>query len=100
MFDTYYYIRKIPASIPRDTPIHVTGGRFHAVPGVYELPNGDGFYTVSGLGFSHPARITMNTRGSCECYEHDFLDYIGPTIEYDAGWYRWFSDSTTAGYYS
>jgi hypothetical protein len=91
MFDTYYYFNEFPL-IPDTWPIYVTGGRFHPVPGRYHLPAGEGTYEVIGLGLKKPARIVMNTRGGCEAYTHNFMDYAMPAVEYDAGWYRWFAD--------
>jgi len=42
----------------------------------------------------------MNTRGGCEAYRHQFIDYVMPAIEYDAGWYRWFADQASVAHYN
>ncbi len=43
MFDTYYYIDELE-DLPENAGVHVTGGRFHPVPGNYYLPCGEGTY--------------------------------------------------------
>jgi hypothetical protein len=93
MFDTYYYIDKMPELfVARGFFTYVTGGRFHPVPGEYTMPLGEGKVTIIGKGYEEAALIKMNTRGGAELYRHDFLDYLGPSMEYDSGWYRWFCD--------
>lgn len=98
MFDTYYYIDELPAFFTDAWMVFTTGGRFHPVPGVYNLPASEGSYDVVGK-WSGPAMIRMNTRGSGEAYEHPFRDYTMPCIEYDSGWYKWFADACVPASY-
>lgn len=95
MFDTFYYFIKMPEHFPPDWRIHSTGGRFHPVPGHYNMPISEGTYTITGLGLTKTAWVKMNTRGGAEVYSHPFVDYLKPAQEYDAGWYKWFGDSCT-----
>ena len=63
------------------------------------LPCHEGTYTLSPkTEFStDEAYIVMNTKGGMEIYQHPLVQYMHPTIYYDAGWYGWFADVTFAG---
>jgi len=67
----------------------ITGANFFTVPGHYDLPLGEGFYTFDSRG------IIMNTRGGQEHYQHPNVRLMNPSILYDSGWYAWYAHTTS-----
>jgi len=88
-FDCHYYFhpRQIPVPGYDTSKVFVTGINFHPYQGTYDLPLGEGSYTV------RDNNIEMLTRESGIVYEHKAVHWREPQNHYPSGFATWFYDT-------
>jgi len=84
--DVHYYLKDW-APTPNST-VYTSGGTFPKIPGLYQLPGGDG--TVRVHYTETESDIMMTTNGSGRPYRHPNVILQGPTTVVDFGWYKGF----------
>lgn len=70
-----------------DMQVYLTGGQFPRIPGHYNMPFGEGQYTV--YLEDRRLRMSMVTRGQAQPYTHDLKLVLTPDKVVRSGWYQW-----------